>query len=98
VAEVAKPLESCRLGQAASHTQPEHVSSLLGLYPERVIHVERAKRRGDHREVSHPLDVVDAATLGLEPTNSEQPAYWDKTAPADNRTFLAEPEPDGMLA
>jgi hypothetical protein len=42
VAEVAKPRESCGLGQAASHTQLDHVSSLLGLHLERVIHVERA--------------------------------------------------------
>ena len=46
-----------RLGQAASYTQPEHVTALLGPLPERIGHVERWQTRGrSHRGVSHPME------------------------------------------
>ena len=69
-----------RLGQAASYTQPEHVSSLLGPLPERVRHVERWQCAAGAIEAYRTRwNITGSATLGLEPADPEQRAHWDKT-------------------
>jgi conjugative relaxase-like TrwC/TraI family protein len=69
-----------RLGQAASYSQPEHVSSLLGPLPERVGHVERWQSAAGAVEAYRiRWNVAGAAALGPEPANPEQRAHWDKT-------------------
>jgi len=69
-----------RLGQAASYTQPEHVSSLLGPLPERVLHVERWQCAAGAIEAYRTRwNITGSATLGLEPADPEQRAHWDKT-------------------
>ncbi len=69
-----------RLGQAASYTQPEHVTALLGPLPERVGNVERWQRAGGAIEAYRTRWSIDGpATLGPEPADPEQRAHWDKT-------------------
>ena len=69
-----------RLGQAASYTQPEHVSSLLGPLPERVRHVERWQCAAGAIEAYRTRwNITGSATLGPEPADPEQRAHWDKT-------------------
>ena len=69
-----------RLGQAASYTQPEHVTALLGPLPERVGHVERWQSAAGAIEAYRTRwNIAGPATLGPEPADPEQRAHWDKT-------------------
>jgi hypothetical protein len=69
-----------RLGQAASYTQPEHVTALLGPLPERVGHVERWQSAAGAIEAYRTRwKIAGPATLGPEPADPEQRAHWDKT-------------------
>jgi hypothetical protein len=69
-----------RLGQAASYTQPEHVTGLLGPLPERVGHVERWQSAAGAIEAYRTRwSIGGSATLGPEPTDPEQRTHWDKT-------------------
>ena len=69
-----------RLGQAASYTQPEHVTALLGPLPERVGHVERWQSAAGAIEAYRTRwNIAGPAALGPEPADPEQRAHWDKT-------------------
>jgi conjugative relaxase-like TrwC/TraI family protein len=69
-----------RLGQAASYTQPEHVTALLGPLPVRVGHVERWQRAAGAIEAYRTRwNIAAPATLGPEPAGAEQRAHWNKT-------------------
>jgi hypothetical protein len=69
-----------RLGQAASYTQPEHVTSLLGPLPERVGPVEKWQSAAGAIEAYRTRwKIAGPATLGPEPADPEQRAHWDKT-------------------
>jgi len=69
-----------RLGQAASYTQPEHVTALLGPLPERVGHVERWQSAAGSIEAYRTRWSINGpVTLGPEPADPEQRAHWDTT-------------------
>jgi hypothetical protein len=69
-----------RLGQAAGYTQPEHVTALLGPFPERVGHVERWQSAAGAIEAYRTRWSINGpAALGPEPADPEQRAHWDKT-------------------
>ena len=69
-----------RLGQAATYTQPGHVTALLGPLPESVSGVERWQAAAGAIEAYRTRwNVTGTATVGPEPANPEQRAQWDKT-------------------
>jgi hypothetical protein len=69
-----------RLGQAATYTQPGHVTALLGPLPERVGHVERWQAAAGAIEAYRSRwNLTGTATVGPEPVDPEQRAHWHKT-------------------
>ena len=69
-----------RLGQAASYTQPEHVTSLLGPLPERVGPVEKWQSAAGAIEAYRiRWSITGPATLGPGHAHPEQRSHWDKT-------------------
>lgn len=69
-----------RLGQAATYTQPAHVTALLGPLPERITHVERWQAAAGAIEAYRSRwNVTGTATVGPEPVDPEQRAHWHKT-------------------
>jgi hypothetical protein len=69
-----------RLGQAASYSQPEHVTALLGPLPERVGNVEQWQGAAGAIEAYRTRwNIASSATLGPEPADPEQRAHWATT-------------------
>jgi conjugative relaxase-like TrwC/TraI family protein len=69
-----------RLGQAASYTQPEHVTGLLGPLPEHVGRVEKWQTAAGAIEAYRTRwNIAGSATLGPEPADPEQRAHWATT-------------------
>jgi hypothetical protein len=69
-----------RLGQAASYSQPEHVTALLGPLPERITEVERWQAAAGAIEAYRTRwNITGTASIGPEPNDPEQRSQWDKT-------------------
>ena len=78
-----------RLGQAASYTQPEHVTGLLGPLPEGVGQVERWQSAAGAIEAYRTRwNIAGSATLGPEPADPEQRAHWDTSVAIVGATGL----------
>jgi conjugative relaxase-like TrwC/TraI family protein len=70
-----------RLGQAAAFARPEHVTDLLGPFPERIIETERWQvAAGAVEAYRSRWNIAGEATIDTEPTNLEQRAHWDTMA------------------
>jgi conjugative relaxase-like TrwC/TraI family protein len=69
-----------RLGQAASYSQPEHVTALLGPLPECITEVERWQAAAGAIEAYRTRwNITGTASIGPEPNDPEQRSQWDKT-------------------
>jgi conjugative relaxase-like TrwC/TraI family protein len=72
-----------RLGQAASYSQPDHTTEVLGPLPERITGVERWQSAAGAIEayrIRWGVDNSDA--LGPEPLDPEQRAHWQSAVGA----------------
>jgi hypothetical protein len=87
-----------RLGQAASYSQPEHVTALLGSLPERITEVERWQAAAGAIEAYRTRwNITGTASIGPEPTDPEQRSHWDKTvATVGAAGFLTSVEACGV--
>jgi conjugative relaxase-like TrwC/TraI family protein len=87
-----------RLGQAASYSQPEHVTALLGSLPERITEVERWQAAAGAIEAYRTRwNITGTASIGSEPTDPEQRSHWDKTvATVGAAGFLTSVEACGV--
>jgi hypothetical protein len=88
-----------RLGQAASYSQPDHTTAVLGPLPERITGVERWQSAAGAIEayrVRWSVDTSDA--LGPEPLDPEQCAHWQRAVGAiESAGFAAPGSSDGEL-
>jgi conjugative relaxase-like TrwC/TraI family protein len=87
-----------RLGQAASYSRPEHVTTLLGSLPERITEVERWQAAAGAIEAYRARwNITGMASIGPEPSDPEQRAHWKKTVAAVGMAgFLSPGESPGV--
>ncbi len=80
-----------RLGQAAAFTRPEHVSHLLGPFPERITEAERWQvAAGAVEAYRSRWNMAGEITIDTLPTNPEQRAHWDAmTATLTSAGFIS---------
>lgn len=72
-----------RLGQAAAYTRPDHVSALLGPFPERMNEAERWQSAAGAIETYRTRwNVTGPESLGPGPSDPEQRAHWRSTLTA----------------